>query len=94
MCIYEHIPCACRCPWRPEEDAIFPRAGVTGSCELPTGFWEQGSGPLQEQCVFFTVSHLFGSFLNWSSTLVYEEEKGGERDEGEKKGEDVEEEGS
>jgi hypothetical protein len=34
------------------------------------------------------------SFLNWSSTLVYEEEKGGERDEGEKKGEDVEEEGS
>lgn len=32
-------------------------------------------------------------FLNWFLIFVYEEEKGGERDEGEKKGEDVEEEG-
>ncbi|KAL6035842.1 hypothetical protein STEG23_034826 [Scotinomys teguina] len=38
-------------PWRPEEDIESPGAGVTGSCELPSGSWELNPGSLREKPV-------------------------------------------
>lgn len=34
------MPCVCMCPWSQEDDVGYPRARVTGGCELPN----MGSG--------------------------------------------------
>lgn len=43
---------------RPGEGIRSPGARVTDSSELPCGFWELNSGPLQEQPVLVTLSPL------------------------------------
>jgi hypothetical protein len=36
-----------------------PGTGVTEGCELPCGYWELNSGPLEEQPVLLTTGHGF-----------------------------------
>lgn len=45
-------------PHRSKEGVTSPRTGVTNGCEPPCMFWELNPGPLQEQQVLLTVSHL------------------------------------
>lgn len=44
---------------KPEEDIGFPGTGDTGSCEVPLGFWNPNSSPLQEQWVLFLPTEPF-----------------------------------
>lgn len=52
-----HI-CKCMCLQRPEKGVRSFRSGVTDGYEQPCGLWKFNWGPLEEQAVFLTTSHL------------------------------------
>ena len=54
MNILSHV-CLCTALRRPEEGVRSSRAGVTDSCELPSGCWELNLGPLEDQPGFLTT---------------------------------------
>lgn len=53
--LYVYAPNTSLVPIESEESMGFPGSGVTDRYELTFGFWEQNTGPLEEQPVYLTT---------------------------------------
>lgn len=68
------MPHMCWCPWLPEEGIGFPRAAVTGGCELPDSGAGYPTHSSEKQQMFLTVDpnlqavHFFFFFETRSHT--------------------------
>lgn len=58
VCMHVYVPCACRCPWGPEDGITSPGTAVTGDCEPSCGSCELDPGPLQEQLLLAARQYL------------------------------------
>lgn len=62
MCMCVYVCAYTTCIWAPSRSGgEFSGAEVTGSCELPNGFWEQNVSPLSVRAAHsLLLSHLSG----------------------------------
>lgn len=65
--VCECMPHMCGCPQRPEEDAGYSRAGLTGSLPPGCGWWESNSGLQEEHQVCICKNKLDICFISYTN---------------------------